>query len=458
MGGPVLADGGDDRLTSRASEGRPTRARRRALQVVRDVSRGRLLDRAAERRFRDLDARARAWALEAAYGTVRLRGRLDRRLRPFLRGRDLDPVVRDVLRLGAYQLTEMGGVPDYAAVSESVELARSAGRGRAAGLVNAVLQRVASAPAGPPEYSDPLREMEEWGSHPRWLVDRWARRYGVAAAAALVAANNRRPELYIRLVGIERDAARGALAAAGIEADPVDLDPRSLRLERGADPAAALDAVPAVVQDPAASAVARYAAFPPGAVVADLCAAPGGKSFALLDLGAERVLAFDRSARRLARLLDGAARLGLRGGALAASARGALAAAVADATAPAVRPGRAVLVDAPCTGTGTLRRHPDGRWRLGPEDLASLAALQARILKAAAGAVGPGGLLVYATCSLEAEENEEQVERFLADRPDFRLEPPDDPRWTAGPRPMLAVLPHVHGVDGAFAARMRRAV
>ncbi len=420
---------------------------------MRDVSRGRLLDRAAARRFAGLDPRARAWAVEAAYGTVRLRGRLDARLRPLLRA-EPDGVVRDVLRLGAYQLTEMGGVPDYAAVSESVELAREAGRGRAAGFVNAVLKRLAAAPADMPEFADPLTELEQWGSHPRWLVERWVGRFGLDAGAALVRANNRRPELYIRLVGVSTARALAALARAGIDASPVDLEPRSLRLGRGVDPVAALEVVPAVVQDPAASAVVRHAAFPAGATVADLCAAPGGKSFALLDLGARRVVAFDRSPRRLRALLETSARLGLD-----ARPRGpgpTLAAAAADARAPAVARCASVLIDAPCTGTGTFRRHPDGRWRVGPGDLASLATLQARILNAAARVVSPGGLLVYATCSLEAEENEDQVERFLEAHPEFRPEPPPDGA-TAGTGATLTVLPHVHGVDGAFAARLRRA-
>lgn len=422
---------------------------------MRDVSRGRLLDRSAARRLAGLEPRSRAWAVEAAYGTVRLRGRLDARLRPLLHA-DLDPVVRDVLRLGAYQLTEMGGVPDYAAVSESVELARAVGRGRAAGLVNAVLKRLAASPPAEPHLADPLTELEEWGSHPRWLVERWARRFGQDAAAELVRANNLRPELYIRLVGIGTEEAMSALAAAGIEAHAADLDPRSLRLGRGVDPAAVLATVPAVVQDPAASAVARYAAFPVGATVADLCAAPGGKSFALLDLGADRVFAFDRSPRRLRALLDTAARLERGAGPSGGFGPVAISAAVADATAPAVARCASVLVDAPCTGTGTLRRHPDGRWRVGPEDLASLAALQARILKAAARVVTPGGLLVYATCSLEPEENEDQVERFLEAHREYRLEPPPEETSAVGSDPTLTVLPHVHGADGAFAARLSR--
>ena len=445
------------------------------------MSRGRFLDRAAERRFAGLDARDRAWAMEAAYGTVRLRGRLDALLDRYVGGRPLDPVVRDVLRLGAYQLTEMAGVPDYAAVSESVELARAAGRARAAGLVNAVLKRVAAdaapgpatpgadlatpgadrgapATAGPPADGS-AEALAAWGSHPAWLVERWLARFGPSETAVLLAANNRRPELYIRLFGVAARDAIARLAAVGIPAEAAALDPRSLRLGRGAAPAEALAAVPAIVQDPAASAVARYAGVPAGAAVADLCAAPGGKSVALLDLGAGAVFAFDRSGRRLAAVRATADRLGIAGAGRsrgAAAGRGRLHLGVADATAVAVRPCSVVLLDAPCTGTGTFRRHPDGRWRVGPEDLASLARLQARILRAAAGAVAPGGLLVYATCSLEPEENEEQVEHFLADHADFRIDPPEGGGSAWAGEPVLRILPHAHGVDGAFAARLRR--
>ncbi|MEN8375819.1 MAG: transcription antitermination factor NusB [Gemmatimonadota bacterium] len=463
MGGAVVADGGDARLSRPGDSGDGgTLARRCALRVLRDVSGGALLDRSAARRFSELDTRDRAWAVEAAFGTTRLRGRLDAALAPHLAGKALDPAVRDVLRLGVYQLKEMGGVPPYAAVSESVGLARASGRGRAAGLVNAVLHRVAEADyAPPPTGSDTLTALATWGSHPRWLLERWLARYGADATAALVDANNRRPELYIRLIGDGVDAALRRLAGVGIDAERVALEPRSLRLPAGTDLGVAFGAARAIVQDPAASAAVRYAALPQGHSIADLCAAPGGKSFALLDLGAGRVTPADRSRSRLRSVVDTAERLGLRGGstgaASAPSPAGLLGPVAADACAPPFAPGDAVLLDAPCTGTGTLRRHPDGRWRVGPADLASLAALQARMLDAAADAVAPGGLLIYATCSLEPEENEEQVDRFLADNEGFRLDPPAGSDVPVCAQGYLRVLPQEQGVDGSFAARLRRA-
>jgi 16S rRNA (cytosine967-C5)-methyltransferase len=201
------------------------------------------------------------------------------------------------------------------------------------------------------------------------------------------------------------------------------------------------------VQDPAATLVTEYAAIPVGATVADLCAAPGGKSLELSKT-ASTVLAGDKSVARLQRLLANERRLETTN----------VFPFVADARQPALRPVDVVLIDVPCTGTGTFRRHPDARWRLKISDLAVMPALQKTILRAAASVVKPGGLLIYSTCSLEPEENDAQVDSFLAENPNFLLEPP--PEGSVSPdlldEGLLRVLPHRHGTDGAFAARLRR--
>jgi 16S rRNA (cytosine967-C5)-methyltransferase len=200
------------------------------------------------------------------------------------------------------------------------------------------------------------------------------------------------------------------------------------------------------VQDPASTLVTRYAAVPADTTVVDLCAAPGGKA---LELARENlVIAVDRSFTRTLRLRANARRV---------DASNCLPM-VADARHPAVRPMGAVLVDVPCTGTGTFRRHPDARWRLKVSDLAVMAALQRAILRAAAEIVAPGGLLIYSTCSLEPEENDAQIEAFLSERSDWRLEPPPDGSVPASvlDAGRLRVLPQRHGADGAFAARLRR--
>ena len=202
------------------------------------------------------------------------------------------------------------------------------------------------------------------------------------------------------------------------------------------------------MQDPGATLVTRYAAIPAGAAVADVCAAPGGKTLELART-ARAVVACDRSTSRIARLAQNIARVDAKN----------VHAVVADARHPAVANVDAVLIDAPCTGTGTLRRHPDARWRLKPSDLAVMGALQRALLRASAPSVRVGGLLIYSTCSLEPEENDAQVESFLADQKGaFALEPPpegavDSSALDAG---RLRVLPQRHGADGAFAARLRR--
>ena len=201
------------------------------------------------------------------------------------------------------------------------------------------------------------------------------------------------------------------------------------------------------MQDPGASLVTDYAAIEPGSIAADLCAAPGGKSLEL-SRRASLVVASDISFGRLGRVVENARRVDARG----------ILPLVADARFPALRPLDAVLVDVPCTGTGTFRRHPDARWRLKPSDLAVMGALQRAIIRSAATLVRPGGLLVYSTCSLEPEENDAQVESFLADHPDFALEPPPEGAVPAAALDAgrLRVLPQRHGTDGAFAARLRR--
>ncbi|HSJ14556.1 MAG TPA: 16S rRNA (cytosine(967)-C(5))-methyltransferase RsmB [Longimicrobiales bacterium] len=431
-----------------------TAARRAALEVLRAVRRGDLADRALVRAQQALEARDRALVHELVFGTLRLQGRIDHALGAFSSRplADLDADVRDALRLGAYQLLELGGVPPYAAVSETVELLKGAAP-RAAGFANAVLQalhRGREALTFPALADDPLAHLATWGSHPEWLVARWLGNFGPAETAALVAADNERPELFLRLLRDDATTGLVTLATHGVAAVASPLDPQLVRLERAVDALAALRALPAVVQDPAAALVVRYATVPSDAVVADLCAAPGGKAIGLAT-GAHYMAAADLSPRRLRRVRENLERLAGQGMELP------LGLLVADGRAPALRPVDAVLLDAPCTGTGTLRRHPDGRWRIGPRDLAALTALQRELLAAAAPLVRPGGLLIYATCSLEPEENEDQVASFLDGAPEFSIEMPAvELPGLIDARGMLRVLPQRHGCDGAFAARLRR--
>lgn len=431
---------------------RATPARLASLEVLRRVRAGELADVALASATADLPPRDRAWAHEAAYGALRLRGRLDHVLDQLVKGgiSRLEPDVLDVLRLGAYQLLEMSGVTSYAAVSESVELARAAGAARATGLVNGVLRALGRRRASlgfPDPETEPAAYLATWGSHPRWLVERWLERWGYEATRALVEANNSRPDLYVRVLGDAASAA-AALAELEIQAQPVPYAEDSLRIGEAANVAQVLTAIPAVVQDPAASLVVQFADVPPGSVVADLCAAPGGKALVASER-AGRVIAADVSRLRLGRLRENIGRLALESRVIPL---------LADARQPPLQGIDVVLLDAPCTGTGTFRRHPDGRWRVSPADLRALATLQREMLDAAAAVVVPGGLLIYSTCSLEPEENELQVDGFLVRHPDYDREPPDESVTDSMVTPAgdLLVVPQEWGADGSYAARLRK--
>lgn len=406
-----------------------------------------------------MPARERPFTHELLFGTLRLRGRMDHYLAAFSRRplAELDPPVLAVLRLGAYQLLEMGSVPAYAAVSQSVELVKPLGKSTA-GFVNGVLQalnRGHERVTFPVFQQDPRAHLSTWGSHPEWLVERWIERFGAADARVLVSANNATPELYIRPITMTATAAAEELAARGVATEAVQVPGHAaplhaLRISSAASALDVLRLVPAIVQDPAAGLVADAVAAPADAVVADLCAAPGGKAIAIAHAHSDRpvtVIACDVSPERLRRLRENVARVG----------GGRVHVVCADARSAPVAAADVVLVDAPCTGTGTLRRHPDGRWRVQPADLMALVRLQAEILRGAAQAVKRGGVLVYATCSLEREENEDQVASFLAGHPEFELEPvtavPEPARSVTG---YLSVTPQAFGFDGAFAARLRK--
>lgn len=442
--------------TATLPHGGVTEARVASAEILADLRGGDLLDAAFERRAAGLDARDRRWTQELVYGTLRRRAILDALLNERVRGglARLDADLTDILRLGVYQLLQMRSVPPYAAIAQSVELAKRRHGIGASKLANAVLRRVdrersdetATTPKLP---ADPVAALALATSHPQWLVQRWVERWGLLDARTLLERNNVEAPMVIRPFGIVREQLETMLESSGVAVEDAPLVGDGLSLAGHATLAevGAFRQGLFFVQDPAATLVTRYAAIPAGRTVLDLCAAPGGKAFEL-SRSAAHVIAADRSPTRLARMQQSIARLDVRNVSLVAT----------DAREPALTPVDAVLVDAPCTGTGTFRRHPDARWRLRISDLAVSAAAQRAILRSAATLVAPGGLLVYSTCSLEPEENDQQVTHFLAEHADFTLEPPPpgavhDAVLDAG---MLRVLPQRDGVDGAFAARLRR--
>jgi len=448
-------------MTTRELHDRPPRprgpvtdARIAAAEVCADLRGGDLLDSAFERRTLRLDPRDRRWTRELVYGMLRRRSWLDALLADRVSGglARLDYDVIDLLRLGGYQLLAMGSVPPYAAIGQTVELVKRRHGIGASKLANAVLRRLdrerdALTVATP---ADLVEALALEFSHPAWIIDRWLARWGEADVRALLLANNHEAPLVARPYHVVREQLEAMLESAGVETADAPLVPDSLTLVSGVGAMTELGAFRQGLfhlQDPASTLVAKYACVPTGAAVADLCAAPGGKSLELAR-DARVVFASDPSKHRLARVRENVVRLDAPN----------VIPYVADALAPAVRDMDLVLVDAPCTGTGTFRRHPDARWRLKASDLAVLPSLQRAILRSAASVVRPGGLLVYSTCSLELEENDEQVALFLAEHPGWAVEPPP-----AGVVPantiqdgLLRVLPQRHGTDGAFAARLRR--
>ena len=412
-----------------------------------------------------LEPREAALCTELTYGTLRWQLELDRAIaahsaRP---PAELDAPLRAALRIAAFELLHHPRVPARAAVDQGVELVRELGLARAAGYANAVLRRLSETRAPPPAPSkeaDPIGHIAATTAHPRWLIERWARWLGADEAEKLAAANQRQAAAVVRAARrrATREQVQEALRKSGIESEPGRYSPDALVLAPGAPPALDIDGHEQGLfqaQDEAAQLVSLYAAPPAGASVLDACAAPGGKACHLAELGAGSVLAVDLHARKARNIEEAASRLGLAE----------VHALAGDATLPL--PGEGpfdlALVDAPCSGLGTLRRHPEVKLRRTPDDVDRVAALQARLLAQVSRSVKPGGLLVYAVCTLTPEESDEQVERFLAANPDFHPERP--PHGWALPaadadcldeQGRLRIFPHRTGTDGFFAVRLRK--
>jgi 16S rRNA (cytosine967-C5)-methyltransferase len=425
----------------------PTPARRLAFQVLADLDRGgpTLGDRLAAADVSALDPRERGFLHELVLGTLRRRGEVDHALAALL-DRPLAQVQAPVvtaLRLGAYQILRLR-VPARAAVSESVELARAAAP-RAAGFVNAVLRGLARdgpAPAPDPAAS-PLAWMTSAGSLPRWLAERWLARLGTEAALARTRALLEPPPTVFR-PNPRRPEAMEEVRAAGLEAHALPVP--GAWLASDSLPAALLERGAAYVQDQGSQMVGRLAGA--RGRILDACAAPGGKATLMADdeAATRTVVAAEASLDRARRLATLVARWGSPNVHVAA----------ADALRPPFRePFDVVLLDAPCSGLGTIGRNPDIRWRARAADLQRQSARQRALLAALAPLVAPGGRLVYSTCSSEPEENETVVAAFLERNRRFTPEPL--PKWArpfaAGP--FAATTPERDRGDAFFAAVLR---
>jgi 16S rRNA (cytosine967-C5)-methyltransferase len=422
-----------------------------ALEALLSVEAGESFGREALERRRPEAAspRDRALLTELVYGTLRRRGTLDALLATASRTSlaRLDPVVAAALRMGLYQVVFLDRVPAHAAVDHAVEATRTRKGARLAGFVNAVLRNLVRAIEGPARGDeDPRRDVPREGgvalrlrhptfpdpasdlagnlsartAHPRFLVERWLARFGEAATRDALAAGSSRPPIVLRARPGGREALLAELAAGGVAARAGPTPDAVVVLgddEAGLEP---VKAGRADVQDATAQRVAPLLDVRAGDSVLDLCAAPGGKSLHVLDLlgGRGELVACDVAAEKveaLARLLEARAPTGVRARAVRVEEGGPL------PFAPESFHG--VLVDAPCSNTGVLRRRPEVRTRLRPGDPASLSALQRSLVLRAMPLVAPRGRLVYSTCSVEPEENEEVVRAALATAPGWRLEP-----------------------------------
>jgi 16S rRNA (cytosine967-C5)-methyltransferase len=388
-----------------------------------------------------LQAADRALCHELVLGVLRRQLLLDRVVEHFSQRRveSLDQGVRLALRLGLYQLRFLTRIPASAAVNESVNLVRMARLTSAAAFVNALLRRAVREPEYDPakEVSDPLEKIAIETSHPVWLIERWAKSFGIDEAAAFAGANNLVPPTSFRVVSnrAEESEVLSRLRAAGAMLESSPVAKGAWRVDGATAELRELNAEGKIyLQDDASQLVARAVDVRPGERVLDLCAAPGGKTTLMADHAGDRALivAADRAAKRMATIVATMRLHELES----------IEPVLLDATEqlPFWKESfDKVLVDAPCSGTGTLRHNPEIRWRLAPSDFAALAEKQKRILAQAVQVLKPGGRLVYSTCSVEREENEEVIA-------DCRLRPLQT----------IRTWPQRGGSDGFFVATFER--
>ena len=437
------------------------RVRELAMQVLQKVHvEGAYANVALAETLREikLTERDRRFLTELVYGVVKAGESLDYRIGKYVADiRKAQPAIRELLRLGFYQIFLMDRVPPSAACDTAVELAKKHGRRGADSFVNGVLRAALREPeraALPDGRNAHALALRTW--HPKWLVERWVRAYGYERTEALCRCNNTSAPLSVRVntLRTNRPALMEQFTAAGAQVRASAWVPDGIVLgTHGAlDELAPLRMGLAQVQDESSMLVAHVLAPEPGMTVIDACAAPGGKTTHIAQRmeNRGRILAFDIYEEKIRRIERNAQRLGIS----------IIEAQMCDAREiGAAYAGQAdrVLVDAPCSGLGVLRRKPDARWKKSPEDVKTLPPLQRAILASAAEAVKKGGVLVYSTCTMEECENTAIVADFLRTHTDFVLEE------TGGFLPvqktterMVQIMPETDGPDGFFIARMRR--
>lgn len=415
-------------------------------------------------RNRRMRASERAFAMQLSFGVAKMLLYLDYLLEQFCgeKFHRLPVFIRNCLRMGAYEIAILSH-PPYAVVSQYVELAKEYGHVGTSRLVNAVLRKFSTDWSSihiPSADEDPISHIAIKTSHPHWLVERWVKQFGFDETLRLCEANNMPPPLCIRVNTrwAEVEPVKRLLELRCRKVEPAKYVPCGLRIDTTAD----VTTLPGYkeglfsVQDEAAMLVTYVLEPKPGETIIDACAAPGGKTTHIAEMtnDAAKVIAIDTHKSRIQLVEEAAVRLKLRSIEclvgdfiqLAEQYRG-----IADRC----------LLDVPCSGTGTLRRKPDVRWKKSTQNISELAQLQYRLLEASATVVKEGGIIVYSTCSLEREENEDVVEAFLSKHKCFELEDASKYLPTAihdckTPEGFLRFLPHKHDTDGTFVARIRK--
>lgn len=391
-----------------------------------------------------LSAPDRGLCHELVFGVVRWQATLDWLIARKTQGRTQKPGLQDLLRLGLYQIFWLDRIPDHAAVHETVEMAKHAGYGPQSGFINAILRGYLR------EADETKRALAElkttqpalgW-SHPEWLVERWRQRFGEDRTQRLLDWNNTPPKTFARINTLRTDATKlvEAWRDENVDYDFVTRDWTSENLVfelKSHPPLTTLESFRQgwfYIQDPSTLLAVHELDPRPGETILDLCAAPGGKTTFMAQLmnNQGRIVAHDLSSDRLKLIQENCTRLGVN--------------CVEVTSTLDLRPSTfdRILVDAPCSNTGVLRRRVDLRWRIQPAEIARLRATQLELLRQAATRLKPGGVLVYSTCSLEPEENGEVVKQFLTTHAGFRLEHERELR------------PFADSADGAFTARLIR--
>ncbi|MEO5931712.1 MAG: 16S rRNA (cytosine(967)-C(5))-methyltransferase RsmB [Candidatus Kapaibacterium sp.] len=407
----------------------------------------------------DLNDMDRRLLNELATGVLRWQGKLDWILTGFYHGEFAKclPVVRNALRVALYQILFLDKIPFSAAVNESVEIVKRLKGERSANIVNGVLRSVIrklNEITYPEMSDDQSRYLAIMLSHPQWMVRRWLARFGPEETEALLTSNNLRPSISLRVNPLRatNQEVEAHLRGRGLAPQSSPYLPGMITVD-GLGGISEDDLFRKgwyTIQDTGAALATKLAEARPGMRVIDLCAAPGGKSTAMAEAmnGEGEIIAVDKYDSKLKLIENAARRLGFEG---------IIHPTVGDARTIQLDPADIVLVDAPCSGLGVLSKKPDIRWKRQADDITALAKLQREILEHAVDMVKPGGHLIYTTCTIEPAENQEVVEIFLRDHPEFELVP------ASGVLPSTVVedgylqtFPHRHHMDGTFGARMRR--